>query len=274
MEICMLKVVNGHDLEVYFSLAYEWLRKSRKHYPPSSDIWDFRRCWHERKESIVNSFLAGSYHFDLPKRIRLSADERIAIWSSGDALILKVLTILIQKWLHPVLPKTCYHLKGQGGLKGGVIKLHDYIKDHKVIFYIWQFLNRTIEWGGLYQEVKRGISRGSSLSPVLSAFYLLDLDLGFICLGECGMIIRKRERTMVEKKFFRYLINKPNGSASSLEIIKDLSLKTTNEGFNSIIENLYYRGLILMPHRQSVVSSDLKYDLITISKTGKESIKN
>jgi len=79
---------------------------------------------------------------------------------------------------------------------------------------------------------------------------------------------------MVEKKFFRYLKNKPNGSASSLEVIKDLSLKTTNEGFNSIIENLYYRGLILMPRRQIGFSSDLKYDLITISKTGKKLIQS
>jgi len=80
---------------------------------------------------------------------------------------------------------------------------------------------------------------------------------------------------MVEKKFFRYLKNKPNGSASSLEIIKDLSLKTTDEGFNSIIENLYYRGLILMPHRQIGLYSGLKYDLITISNAGKkESIKH
>jgi len=79
---------------------------------------------------------------------------------------------------------------------------------------------------------------------------------------------------MVEKKFFRYLKNKPNGSASSLEIIKDLLLKTTDEGFNAIIENLYYRGLILMPHRQIGLSSGLKYDLITISKTGKKFIQN
>jgi hypothetical protein len=84
----------------------------------------------------------------------------------------------------------------------------------------------------------------------------------------------RRERAMVEKKFFRYLKNKPNGSASSLEIIKDLSLKTTDEGFNSIIENLYYRGLILMPHRQIGPPSGLKYDLITISKTGKKFIQN
>jgi len=79
---------------------------------------------------------------------------------------------------------------------------------------------------------------------------------------------------MVEKKFFRYLKNKRNGSASSLEIIKDLSLKTTNEGFNSIIENLYLRDLILMPHRQIGLSSDLKYDLITISKTGRKFVQN
>jgi len=78
----------------------------------------------------------------------------------------------------------------------------------------------------------------------------------------------------MEKKLFRYLRNRSDGSASSLEIIRDLSLKTTDEGFNSIIENLYYRGLILMPHRQTGFSPGLKYDLITISKAGIKSIQN
>lgn len=73
----------------------------------------------------------------------------------------------------------------------------------------------------------------------------------------------------MEKKLFRYLRNKSDGWASSLEIIKALSLKTTEEGFNSMIENLFYRGLILMPRRQKTRSfSGLKYDLITISKAG------
>jgi len=54
--------------------------------------------------------------------------------------------------------------------------MHDYISDNKIINYLWQFLNRTVEWGGLYQDIKRGISRGASLSPLLGAFYLLDLD--------------------------------------------------------------------------------------------------
>jgi hypothetical protein len=83
-----------------------------------------------------------------------------------------------------------------------------------------------------------------------------------------------RREGIVEKKLFRYLKNKLGGSASSLEIIKDLSLKTTNEDFNLAIENLYYRGLILMPHRQIGPPSALKYDLITISKTGKKCISN
>ena len=78
----------------------------------------------------------------------------------------------------------------------------------------------------------------------------------------------------MEKKLFRYLRNKSDGSASSLEIIKALSLKITNEGFNSIIENLYYRGLILMPHRQTGFSPGLKYDLITISKAGIKFLQN
>lgn len=42
--------------------------------------------------------------------------------------------------------------------------------------YVWQFLNRCVEWGGLYQDITIGIPRGSSLSPLLGAFYLMDLD--------------------------------------------------------------------------------------------------
>jgi hypothetical protein len=35
-------------------------------------------------------------------------------------------------------------------------ELHDYIMDKKIINYLWQFLNRTVEWGGLYPEIKEG----------------------------------------------------------------------------------------------------------------------
>jgi hypothetical protein len=58
------------------------------------------------------------------------------------------------------------------------MKLHNYICDGKIIHYVcvWQFLKRCVEWGGLYRDVKKGIPRGSSLSPLMGAFYLIDLD--------------------------------------------------------------------------------------------------
>jgi len=74
----------------------------------------------------------------------------------------------------------------------------------------------------------------------------------------------------MEKKILRYLKNKSNGSASSLEIIKNLSLKITYEALDSMIENLYYRELLLKPHKQSRSRSDPKYDLIIISDAGRK----
>jgi hypothetical protein len=74
----------------------------------------------------------------------------------------------------------------------------------------------------------------------------------------------------MDKRILRYLKNKPNGRASSLELIKSLSLKITYEAFDLIIENLYYRGLLLKPHKQSGSNSDPKYDLIIISDAGRK----
>ena len=63
----------------------------------------------------------------MQKKLTLSCGDTIAIWSSRDALVIKVLTAIIQEALKPYLSKTCYHLKGHGGLKGAVrdlIKLY------------------------------------------------------------------------------------------------------------------------------------------------------
>jgi len=169
----------------------------------------------------MESFRSGTYQFDVQTKITLSCGETIALWSSQDAVVIKVLTGIIQERLKPFLLKTCYHLKGHGGLKGAVrdvmkhlpkykffcktdvhsyydsidhytllMKLHDYIDNRVIIGYVWQFLNRCVEWGGLYQDIKRGIPRGSSLSPLLGAVYLLELD---------------RKMAKLDVKYFRYV---------------------------------------------------------------------
>jgi len=169
----------------------------------------------------MESFRTSKYRFDVQSKITLSCGETIALWSSQDALVIKVLTCIIQEQLKPFLHKTCYHLKGHGGLKSAVrdvmkqlpiykffcktdvdsyydsidhytllMKLHAYIDDRTIMRYVWQFLNRCVEWGGLYQDIKRGIPRGSSLSPLLGAFYLMELD-------------QKMEK--LDVKYFRYV---------------------------------------------------------------------
>ena len=215
------KPVAHHKVRAAFSDALTWLKASRKHYPSSADIWDFRRLWDTVSANIIRSFIRGTYQFDAQKKINLSTGETIALWSSPDALVLKVLTFLMQETLKPYLSRDCYHLKGHGGLKKAVaevmkkypqyhffiktdvrsyydsiehhtlmVRLSEYVRDRKILRYVWQFLRRTVEWGGLYQEVKRGISRGSSLSPLLGAFYLLDLD-------------KRIEK--IDVKYFRYM---------------------------------------------------------------------
>jgi hypothetical protein len=169
----------------------------------------------------MNLFWKGHYRIDVQDKLTLSYGETIAVWCSCDALILKVLTRIIQDNLKPFLSKSCYHLKGHGGLKGAIrdvmkhcpkykffcktdvksyydsidhytllMKLHNHIHDSKIIGYVWQFLNRCVESGGLYRDMRKGIPRGSSLSPLLGAFYLLGLD---------------RKLKKMDVKYFRFM---------------------------------------------------------------------
>ncbi len=187
--------------------VYDWLCRCRKKHPPSSDIWNLGSMWEQLRDLVSDAFTLGTYRFDVQSKITLASGETIALWSSQDALVIKVLTWIIHEIIKPALSNACYHLKGHGGLKGAVrdvltnypenrffcktdvesyydsidhttlmLKLHDYIGDRTITGYVWQFLNRCVEWGGLYQDIKRGIPRGASLSPLLGAFYRLDLD--------------------------------------------------------------------------------------------------
>ena len=71
-----------------------------------------------------------------------------------------------------------------------LMKLHGYVSDRRIMRYVWQFLNRCVEWGGTYRDIQRGIPRGASFSSLLGAFYLLDLD---------------REMEKLDVRYFRYM---------------------------------------------------------------------
>ena len=131
--------------------------------------------------------------------------ETLHLWSSQDALVLKMLAMALPDAL--ALSSLCTHIKGHGGLKATVSALHaalpDYTYvmktdvrgyyasiDHTILLrrldkdiadpFIWcllvQFVKRSVERGGTFKSITCGISRGCPLSPVIAAYYLKGLD--------------------------------------------------------------------------------------------------
>ncbi len=197
-----------HFTQEQWNTAYTWLCKRRCNYPPNSDIWHLRFNWQKVKPALVKQLGDGCYQFDPLKSLINKNGETIHLWSSRDSLVLKLITLHLSTLL-PV-SKLCTHVKAHGGLKAtvnqvnaqcdnykyvirtdvkayyasidhhlAINQLSVYIKDKALLNMLWQTMNRTAERGGLYKEITKGISRGCSLSPLIGAFFLYELDKGF-----------------------------------------------------------------------------------------------
>ena len=71
----------------------------------------------------MEAFRRGTYRFGLQKKVTLKDGGTVALWSSADALVIKVLTRILQARLQPLLSRACYHLKGHAGLKGALLEV-------------------------------------------------------------------------------------------------------------------------------------------------------
>ena len=132
--------------------------------------------------------------------------ERRPRWCAQDAALLKK----ISEELSKTLPQSaaCTHLRGNGGLKETIRRvqralgqhlyvfrtdvksyyasidhyklmdqLADHVTDRDTLNLLWQYMHRTVEFGGTFREIKRGIPAGCSLSPLIGAFHLHALDV-------------------------------------------------------------------------------------------------
>jgi RNA-directed DNA polymerase len=148
------------------------------------------------------ALVSGGYRFDVLERIALKDSSSIDLWSSRDALVLKAMTLCLERTL-PIRP-SCTHIRGHGGAKDAVPRVHShlpqhayvlgtdvksyyasvdhhllldrldvYISDRAVMNLLSQYIRRCICDGGNFLDIERGISLGCPLSPLMAAFFLL-----------------------------------------------------------------------------------------------------
>ncbi|MFT5542334.1 MAG: RNA-directed DNA polymerase [Arenicella sp.] len=191
--------------EATLETAYSWLCKQRANFPANADIWHLRFHWHTIRGELLQTLNKQDYTF-MPLSVVTKADgERLHLWSSQDALVLKMLAMALPDAL--ALSPRCTHIKGHGGLKATVGTLHAALPDYRYVMktdvkryyesidhtillrqldkditdpFIWrllvQFVKRSVERGGTFKSITCGISRGCPLSPVIAAYYLKALD--------------------------------------------------------------------------------------------------
>jgi RNA-directed DNA polymerase len=185
--------------------AYSWLCKQRANFPVNADIWHLRFHWNTIRGELLQTLNKQDYTF-MPLSVITKADgETLHLWSSQDALVLKMLAMALPEAL--ALSSLCTHIKGHGGLKATVSDLHAALPDYSYVMktdvkgyyesidhtillkqldkditdsFIWrllvQFLKRSVERGGTFKSIHCGISRGCPLSPVIAAYYLKGRD--------------------------------------------------------------------------------------------------
>jgi len=188
-------------------LAFAWACKQRADYSHNADIWTIRYHWDRIQKTLPSVLNSGRYLFSPLKQMRFADGSIKDIWSALDAIVLKTVAI----WLTPLMSRLfsgpLCHLKGQGGSKRALREvmyhlpkyqyvmrsdvkgyyasmchqtLYDQVrrvvKDGRILALIWQFMKRTVEYGGIFWTVQRGISLGCPLSPLMAALYLRPLD--------------------------------------------------------------------------------------------------
>lgn len=77
--------------------AYAWLCRQRRDWPADTGIWDLRFRWCRDKQRIQAVLQRGDYPFSPMSRVTKSNGEVVHVWSSRDALVLKVLAIVLAK---------------------------------------------------------------------------------------------------------------------------------------------------------------------------------
>jgi RNA-directed DNA polymerase len=200
--ITIQSISSDENIELaYQQLCRGWANKGDNH-----DCWHLRFHWQKIKPQIQKLLRSGDYYLSPCKAVKVE-EHSIGIWCAEDALVLKVLTNVLTEAIKPHLSSCCKHLKGNSGTKKAVMlakrlsseytfvlksdvksfyasmnhslimsQFERYVSDDAVLKLLRQFLNHLDDVNGDLFECTRGIGKGSSLSPLIGALYLDELD--------------------------------------------------------------------------------------------------
>uniref|UniRef100_UPI001EFF2751 reverse transcriptase domain-containing protein n=1 Tax=Citrobacter koseri TaxID=545 RepID=UPI001EFF2751 len=142
--------------------AWTWLCSQRADSPDHADIWDIR--WQHLTTgpgwltALTNRVLRGEYRL-APLQLQGRGRDRLAVWGAQDALVLKwsALALEGQLPLHPA----CEHVKGHGGGKASVRKMHALLTQdadtpdaEKKTARVWRHVCRT-DIRGYYRNIRK-----------------------------------------------------------------------------------------------------------------------
>ena len=187
--------------------AFHHICTAKKDAHFNNDIWFTRRDWLKLRRQLQTDLLAGNYLLSSAKLIK-KVDHSILMWSSLDAIVLKALSLLLERTIYPKLSiyQRCYHTKGKG-LKTAIKVISSnaksysfvyktdirqyyasldrhkiqelfgrWIKDKRMLSLLWQYCERIEDVNGCYLQRNRGVPKGGPLSIVIGTLYLVDLD--------------------------------------------------------------------------------------------------
>lgn len=199
--------------------ALDWLRHSAREQDHSDvwHLSYKPQYWALHKEKLKQRILDNTFEFqvvrDLESRNESGQRQVREMSCAEDRILIRALSQVLTLLVQTATPKTCTHIADRGGLKGAVKDIQQHISQHQDAFIyksdvksyyasiehrilhdqlcqlfpnepilcrlFWQFMQRTVERGGNYRDICKGIPLGSSLSPLLAAIYLIPLDLAF-----------------------------------------------------------------------------------------------
>lgn len=111
--------------------AYHWLCQQRNFFPHNADIWWFRSNYQKIKNEIINQVNQGKYRFSPQQKIHKADGTIIHLWSSQDALVMKLLAGELQACIQP--SSRCTHVKGHGGLKQTIVDVQQYLPEYQYL---------------------------------------------------------------------------------------------------------------------------------------------